>query len=91
MENSEIKKASDDADDRRFALWASIVTAALFVIQLGRWFHGDVHWDDLLYFVAVLVIWLTRFFQLRGLAKLFSQVTTVALLVVLVATLFVHR
>jgi len=90
MDNAEYKKGPENADDRRFALWASIVIAALFLIQLFHWLFGSGHWDDLLLLIVVLIVQLTQYFQLKGLAKLFSQVMTWGLTVVIIVMLIVR-
>ena len=91
MENIHYNKDSKKANDRQFAKWASIAIGVLLAIKLFRLLSGHGHWDVLWLGIAILIMQLTQFLQLKGLAKLFSQIITWGLLGLMIVMFIVHR
>jgi hypothetical protein len=90
MNSVNTEKVSEQTDERRFEFWVSVFIAVLFVIQLFRWLSGGGHWDELLVYIVLLMIQLTKYFQLKGLIKLCAQVIAWGLAAVIVVMLFVR-
>jgi hypothetical protein len=89
MDNIQTSKHGEAPMSRRAWLVLTLVYTTLSLIQLLRWTERN-HWDDFLPNAAIIILFLGELFQLKGLAKRFSQILIGSILVLCIVMFIVR-